>query len=270
VISPLQEYAGCLKYPCLLQATPSLITNPAPIYLRTSNNPPNVCDVPPPLGHRARDPPLPAQRRQEAGPRLHAGSSPPRPGRQASRAAHLRDSGLREDLLAHTRDVACPYRRGCRLLGFSRRTTRSAGLFIALGLGFLLHQALDAMWLQPATWFWPLLGPFPPGEEIPFVPYILADILQPAEWLAGTAFLFLLAGLRGDVHPGVRISAGLSVLLGFSAFWLILSAAGGSFCPLTGWDSRGDNLVVASSPRGAICIDWERGRVMPGGRKDPP
>jgi len=103
------------------------------------------------------------------------------------------------------------------------------------------------------------------------IPYILADILQPAEWLAGTAFLFLLAGLRGDVHPGVKISAGLSVLLGFSAFWLILCAAGGSLCPLTGWDSRGDNLVVALVLLGgAICIDWERGRVMPGGRMDPP
>jgi len=153
---------------------------------------------------------------------------------------------------------------------FSRRTTRSPGLFIALGLGFFLHQALDAMWLQPATWFWPLLGPFPPGEEIALIPYILADILQPAEWLAGTAFLFLLAGLRGDVHPGVKISAGLSVLLGFSAFWLILCAAGGSLCPLTGWDSRGDNLVVALVLLGgAICIDWERGRVMPGGGEDP-
>jgi len=94
---------------------------------------------------------------------------------------------------------------GVAYWAFSRRTTRSPGLFIALGLGFLLHQALDAMWLQPATWFWPLLGPFPPGEEIPLIPYILADILQPAEWLAGTAFLFLLAGSWGCASRGENL-----------------------------------------------------------------
>lgn len=152
---------------------------------------------------------------------------------------------------------------------FLRRSAWNTGLLIALGMGFLLHQILDAMWQTPATWFWPFLGPFPPGERIAIIPYILADILQPAEWLAGIAFIFLFAWLIGAGRARAPYGAGLSLVLGFSALWLTICALGGSFCPLTGWDSRSDNLIVALVLLGgAICLAMENAGFMQGEGKD--
>ncbi len=57
-----------------------------------------------------------------------------------------------------------------------------------LGIGFacaiLLHQIFDEMWLLPANWFYPLLGPFQ-GQMIPeyIYAYFWFEITNPSEWL---------------------------------------------------------------------------------------
>ncbi len=45
-----------------------------------------------------------------------------------------------------------------------RSRSRWAGAGVAGAV--LLHQVLDEMWMLPANWFWPLLGPFQ-GQMIP-------------------------------------------------------------------------------------------------------
>ncbi|MDH7510232.1 MAG: metal-dependent hydrolase [Methanolinea sp.] len=159
---------------------------------------------------------------------------------------------------------------GVVLWAFLRRSTRNTGILIALSMGFLLHQILDAMWQSPATWFWPFMGPFPPGKEIEIIPYILADVLQPAEWLAGIRItvLFLCAWFLGAGCARAPLVAGLSLILGFAALWLVICALGGSFCPLSGWDSRSDSLIVAFVLLGgAICLAMEYAGFMQGGEK---
>lgn len=126
--------------------------------------------------------------------------------------------------------------------------SRRAGLVVtAVAAGVLSHQLLDMMWLEPASWYWPLLGPFPPpGMDIPILAYILGDLLQPAEWLFATACLFLAAGLAGLRGGWQRIAPALSLVLAFFAMWVFLCALTGSWCPVTGWDDRWDNAIVAS------------------------
>lgn len=119
-------------------------------------------------------------------------------------------------------------------------------LIPALGCGVLSHQLLDAMWLEPAAWCWPLLGPFPPPDlDIPLLPYILGDLLQPAEWLFAVASVFLALGLAGASGSWQRFSPALSLIMAFFAMWVFVCALTGSACAITGWDDRGDNAIVA-------------------------
>jgi len=80
-----------------------------------------------------------------------------------------------------------------------RWNRKSRLLVLALGCGVLSHQTLDAMWFEPAAWFWPVPGPFPPpDQDIPILSYFLANLLQPAEWLFAAAFLLHRCDLPGD------------------------------------------------------------------------
>ena len=45
------------------------------------------------------------------------------------------------------------------------RYPRTGILLLALVAGIFTHQVLDAMWLQPANWYWPTLGSF--TREVP-------------------------------------------------------------------------------------------------------
>lgn len=66
-------------------------------------------------------------------------------------------------------------------------------ILLALATGLYLHQVLDAMWLQPVTWYWPALGPFT-GHSRPdfFIDAFWRSITNPTEWLAGGIILALL------------------------------------------------------------------------------
>lgn len=125
------------------------------------------------------------------------------------------------------------------------RSSRMPTLILATVTGVLVHQVLDAMWRLPAAWFWPLLGGFPAGEVIPLIPYILADILQPAEWIAGIASIVILSGVTGTPRFVIIVPRGTTLFCGIASLWILMDIACGSASPLTGWDSLADNMIVA-------------------------
>ncbi|OPY31693.1 MAG: hypothetical protein A4E32_01295 [Methanomassiliicoccales archaeon PtaU1.Bin124] len=61
-------------------------------------------------------------------------------------------------------------------------------VLLALGLGILLHQLADTMFLDPTGWFWPLFGPFQ-AESFPdyFGHSILVELTSAYEWVFGLA-----------------------------------------------------------------------------------
>lgn len=141
---------------------------------------------------------------------------------------------------------------------FAWRGNRRWGfLILALGSGGLSHQILDAMWLEPSAWFWPVFGPFPPPDlDIPFLSYFLADLLQPAEWLFAASSLYMIALFMGKRGRWQRIGPALSLLMAVFSMWVFLSAATGSPSVITGWDDSGDNMIVALMLlAGAVGVD---------------
>lgn len=76
---------------------------------------------------------------------------------------------------------------------------RASPKVAALGLGAGFHQVLDQLpWADPATWLWPLAGPFPRGIS-PGVPdWIQALVSDPYIWateaIGLAALLVLLVG----------------------------------------------------------------------------
>jgi membrane-bound metal-dependent hydrolase YbcI (DUF457 family) len=77
---------------------------------------------------------------------------------------------------------------------------------VLLGLGFacalFLHQILDEMWMLPANWFYPLLGPFQ-GQMIPeyIGIYFWLEITNPSEWMFMIASVVILAESYRDRIP---------------------------------------------------------------------
>ncbi len=144
---------------------------------------------------------------------------------------------------------------GCLSRGMYSR--RVGTLVLSAAAGVLSHQLLDVLWLLPVTWYWPLLGPFPlPEEAVPFLSYLLADILQPAEWLFFAASLFIAATLAGMRGGWQRLAPALSLVLAFFAMGVLFSAVTGSPSAITGWDDRGDNAIVAFMLlAGAVGVD---------------
>jgi membrane-bound metal-dependent hydrolase YbcI (DUF457 family) len=131
---------------------------------------------------------------------------------------------------------------------------RRTPVLIAAAIGILSHQLLDLMWLQPATWYYPLLGPF--GERLPpghlFV--ILADeISTPSEWvlvaLIAAALLLTLrpgriaAMIRKDPHmiQGI-LETGAVILLVLSGVIIGLGIVKRSL-PYTGWSRPEEYLL---------------------------
>jgi membrane-bound metal-dependent hydrolase YbcI (DUF457 family) len=78
--------------------------------------------------------------------------------------------------------------------------------FALLGLGvagaLLLHQVLDEMWLMPANWFFPLLGPFQ-GQMIPeyIGTYFWVEVSSPSEWIFMIGTVTILAESYRDMIP---------------------------------------------------------------------
>jgi hypothetical protein len=105
---------------------------------------------------------------------------------------------------------------------------------IACAGTLLVHQLLDLMWTQPATWFFPLHGMFPlvpvPGG---FLQFFWIELTNPSEWVFALASCIIVLSGRAGLPaflpslPSVRsidiIHLGIAGLLGITGAWLILT-----------------------------------------------
>ncbi len=125
-----------------------------------------------------------------------------------------------------------------------------------LALGVLSHQLLDAMWRDPAAWFFPLLGPFVPGQYPDyFLHGLLAEISSPAEWVFGTTLLALtLVAFRpgGAVLSGFRPAAErllpvLGALVGLLGLFTLIATSLSLPNFFTQITLPGDNLLLGGA-----------------------
>jgi membrane-bound metal-dependent hydrolase YbcI (DUF457 family) len=127
-------------------------------------------------------------------------------------------------------------------------------VLVAAATGILSHQILDLMWRQPATWYYPVLGPF--GERLPpghlFV--ILADeISTPSEWifavLIAIIIMFLVnprriaAMIHKDPHMVQGILETGAVILLILSGVIIGAGIVRRSLPYTGW-SRPEEYIL--------------------------
>jgi hypothetical protein len=82
-----------------------------------------------------------------------------------------------------------------------------------LGMAFagavFLHQILDAMWSVPATWYFPLMGPFPVFIIPDYVGhYFWLEVSCPSEWVFAGASLLLIVlwSLNTPEHRGAFLT----------------------------------------------------------------
>ena len=72
------------------------------------------------------------------------------------------------------------------------RTGLAGLVLVALALGMLSHQLLDAMWLERVNWFWPFLGRFTPKYYDNF--WLLKfweEVRNPSEWVFAVLVLVI-------------------------------------------------------------------------------
>lgn len=64
--------------------------------------------------------------------------------------------------------------------------------FLGVGFGMFLHQLADTMWMSPVSWYYPVLGPFPP-DVIPdyFQRAILTELTSVTEWIFFAAIVMV-------------------------------------------------------------------------------
>ena len=116
---------------------------------------------------------------------------------------------------------------------FIRSNLRLLGIGIACAI--LLHQVFDEMWLLPANWYYPLLGPFQ-GQMIPdFIgTFFWFEITNPSEWLfmVGTVVILVKSYHYMTLLPvrllsdRVKTGAYTIIVVAFSGMGLYLIAAG--------------------------------------------
>jgi len=89
--------------------------------------------------------------------------------------------------------------------GIALYRRRESIALLTVAAGALSHHLLDAMWAMPVTWYFPLLGPYEPGE---FTGYfgnaILGEVSSLSEWL------FLLASTAIALAAGHDFGRDLS------------------------------------------------------------
>lgn len=101
--------------------------------------------------------------------------------------------------------------------------------FLALAVGILSHQLLDAMWLEPWNWFCPFQGPFrdPGGGTSDLFSGILGELTSPGEYIAGISMIpVVLFLLRKDWFVRVFSRHGRTVKPVFAVLIVAIAAAG--------------------------------------------
>jgi membrane-bound metal-dependent hydrolase YbcI (DUF457 family) len=125
---------------------------------------------------------------------------------------------------------------------------------VALALGLLSHALLDAMWLEPANWYYPFLGPFQ-GKHVEnfFLSGLVEELTNPSEWLfAAAVLLILVCILKARGFPFIRrherfffvFSLLLIAILVGAGLIILYAAMTGAFSILTGWTDQRDNLFA--------------------------
>ncbi|NLA38783.1 MAG: metal-dependent hydrolase [Methanomicrobiales archaeon] len=114
------------------------------------------------------------------------------------------------------------------IAGIALRRWRGSFLLLAIAAGVASHQILDAMWATPVAWYFPLLGPYEPGD---FTGYfgnaILAEVSSLSEWiflLASTAVALAASQNHSRLgHTLIRAAVPLLVALTFASLcaWAI-------------------------------------------------
>ncbi|HOB17607.1 MAG TPA: metal-dependent hydrolase [Candidatus Methanoculleus thermohydrogenotrophicum] len=114
------------------------------------------------------------------------------------------------------------------IAGVALRRQRGSFALLAVAAGVASHQILDAMWAMPVTWYFPLLGPYEPGD---FTSYfgnaILAEVSSLSEWV----FLLASTGIAlATGHDPGRDLSGLGRTLTRAAVPLLAALILVSLC----------------------------------------
>nr|WP_321352387.1 metal-dependent hydrolase [uncultured Methanoregula sp.] len=100
---------------------------------------------------------------------------------------------------------------------------------LALGIGILSHQVLDLMWLNPANWYYPFLGPFKGGLADNYIWVLLSGEIQNS-FDVGLAFIIagilLIALFYKEFAEGIKRNRRSASTL-FAFFALVLCAISG-------------------------------------------
>jgi len=145
---------------------------------------------------------------------------------------------------------------------------RRSPVVLALALGILSHQILDAMWEEPKDWLYPFLGPFQsssPSADF-FWREFLGEITSPAEWLVGVVLvLMVLLWLKRTWVTGVVRTHGQAVkilllislpaisAIGLSTVWSGLTRG---VSPVTQWGDPTNNVISGLVIIGAAGLLW--------------
>ena len=106
-------------------------------------------------------------------------------------------------------------------------------LGLACACGILSHQVLDAMWSVPATWFFPLCGPFPTFIIPDYIGhYFWLEISALSEWIFAFSCLVILICWSRDLplfpspvlkkHQIAAFRIFAAILLGVMGVYLII------------------------------------------------
>ena len=140
---------------------------------------------------------------------------------------------------------------------------------VALALGILSHQILDAMWKKPVNWYYPFLGPFPPDYNSNYLSKVfISELTNPSEWLfAGAVVLISIQILQfhGNIRHKRLISAitfVLTFILSISGIFMLYCGGFGLYCFLTGWKDPLNNILAGMVIIGVVAIvtsiEWKR------------
>ena len=111
-------------------------------------------------------------------------------------------------------------------------------LGVGVACALLLHQIFDEMWILPANWFYPLLGPFQ-GEMIPeyIGVYFWLEITNPSEWMFLIALVGILAASYGEMLPIPRASLADTIQAGAYTLVAVVLMITGLYLVFTGLTS---------------------------------
>lgn len=133
---------------------------------------------------------------------------------------------------------------------------RFAPALASFAAGILLHQVLDAMWQEPVTWFYPLLGPFQPYHYINyFQSFFWLEIETASEWIClGALLMLLLLVFNRELSGLIPVSfqvldkscQACVIILSVLGIYSLVCAISGSASIATPYADRYGNLIIAA------------------------